>query len=63
MHAWFKQHPETSATAPIGEFDFGQPQVFVPQRARAKRRFVLLTAFLGALCLLVLMAALLLYFS
>jgi hypothetical protein len=63
MHAWFKQHPETSATAPIGEFDFGQPQVFVPQRERAKRRFVLLTAFLGALCLLGLVAALLLYFS
>jgi hypothetical protein len=51
MHAWFKQHPEASAPVPVVEYDFGKPQKFVPQRARAKRRFGVLVAFLAALLL------------
>jgi hypothetical protein len=56
MHAWFKQHPEASAPAPIGNHDFGRPQIFVPQRARAKQRFVVLTVSFAALVLLGLIA-------
>ena len=57
MHAWLKRHPDASAPPPIGVHEFGQPQVFVPQRQRAKRRLVLLAASLCALFLLVLIVA------
>jgi len=38
--AWHKQHPEASAPAPEQEVaDFGEPEHFVPQKARAMKRF------------------------
>jgi hypothetical protein len=43
MHAYFQQHPETSAPPPAQpEPDFGRPEEFVPQKAIAKKRAVLL---------------------
>jgi hypothetical protein len=42
MQAYFDQHPETSAPPPAVEgVDFGRPEVFVPQKVRAKRRFMI----------------------
>jgi hypothetical protein len=38
--AWYKQHPDASAPAPEQEVsDFGEPEFFVPQKARAMKRF------------------------
>ena len=51
-HAWFQQHPEASAPAPVGTYDFGRPAVFVPQKARAMKRAKLIAAALAALGLL-----------
>jgi hypothetical protein len=42
-HAYFQQHPETAAPPPASEgHDFGRPEAFVPQKVRAKKRFLLL---------------------
>jgi hypothetical protein len=51
-HAWFRQHPEASAPAPVRTYDFGRPAVFVPQKARAMRRAKLIASALAALGLL-----------
>ena len=61
MHAWFRQHHEASRPAPSGEHDFGRPERFVPQKARAKRRFKVLAAALASLGLLGVIAVLLRY--
>jgi hypothetical protein len=38
--AWFEQNPDArSPPPPAGEADFGRPMAFVPQKARAVRRF------------------------
>lgn len=42
MHGYFQHYPETAAPAPRGSHDFGRPQDFVPQRVRAKKRFLAL---------------------
>jgi hypothetical protein len=61
MHAYFQQNPETAAPPPApAAHDFGRPEAFVPQKVRAKKRFLLL---IGAAALLgvVGVAGLLLY--
>lgn len=48
LHGYFQRHPETAAPPPIREpLDFGRPEVFVPQKARALKRFKTLAAGLG----------------
>jgi hypothetical protein len=45
MHAYFQQHPEEQAPPPAQErYDFGEPEVFVPQKVRALKRFKALAA-------------------
>lgn len=45
MQAYFQQHPETMSPRPVVEqTDFGHPEVFVPQKVRAKKRVLLLAA-------------------
>jgi hypothetical protein len=45
MHSHFQKHPEESAPPPEKEdHDFGRPEVFVPQKARALKRFKVLAA-------------------
>ena len=45
MHAHFQRHPEETAPPPKVEVrDFGRPEVFVPQKVRAKKRAKLLVA-------------------
>ncbi|MGH7171127.1 MAG: hypothetical protein ACRELF_00160 [Gemmataceae bacterium] len=40
--AYFQQHPDATAPPPVREHgDFGTPEVFVPQKVRAKKRAVL----------------------
>jgi hypothetical protein len=40
MHGYLQCHPESAAPPPSDvTFDFGRPQVFVPQKVRAKQRF------------------------
>jgi hypothetical protein len=59
MHAYFHHHSDEAAPPPLEQpADFGRPTVFVPQKVRAKRRFLLL-ATLGAAILLAGSAALL----
>jgi hypothetical protein len=52
MHSYFRQFPQTAAPAPAcGPVDFGRPQVFIPQKVRAKKRLKALavgSAALGA---------------
>jgi hypothetical protein len=45
MHAWFQKHPDETAPPPAeAAGDFGGPEVFVPQKQRALKRFKLLAA-------------------
>jgi hypothetical protein len=44
MHDWFAQHPDALEPPPSVIPTLAPPQVFVPQRARAQRRFVWLSA-------------------
>jgi hypothetical protein len=45
MQAWFRKNPAAMAPAPaVQTSDFGRPEVFVPQKVRAKKRFVMLAA-------------------
>jgi hypothetical protein len=44
MHAYFQKNPNESAPAPPPVADFGKPERFVPQKARALRRFKFLAA-------------------
>jgi hypothetical protein len=39
MHAYFQKNPNELAPAPPAVQDFGKPEVFVPQKTRAMRRF------------------------
>lgn len=49
-HAHFQAHPDEAAPPPAAEVsDFGQPEVFVPQKVIAKKRAKLLAA-AGAAC-------------
>jgi hypothetical protein len=52
MHAYFEKNPSESAPPPAQDMhDFGRPEVFVPQRVRALKRFkaiVLAGAVVGA---------------
>jgi hypothetical protein len=50
--AYFIRCPEAAAPPPAGEHDFGRPEVFVPQKARAKKRFVLLVGAFAVLLVL-----------
>jgi hypothetical protein len=56
--AYFQQNPDAAAPGPAAGEDFGRPEVFVPQKERAKKRFLLLAAaatiaaLLGAVSLL-----------
>jgi hypothetical protein len=63
MHAYFSRHPDAAAPrGPDLPADLGPPEVFVPQKVRAKKRFLLLAAALASLGLLGL-AALLVYLT
>lgn len=62
MHGYFQQHPETTAPLPERIPDFGRPQVFVPQKVRAKQRFKALAAGAAALFVASLGAAIALSF-
>jgi hypothetical protein len=45
MHGYFQRHPETLApTPPAAGYNWGSPEVFVPQKVRALRRFKMLAA-------------------
>ena len=45
MHAYFRQHPDVSAPAPVNPFrQWPPPSRFVPQKARAMRRAKVLVA-------------------
>jgi hypothetical protein len=50
MHAYFQRHPETAAPPPAeAAHDFGTPEVFVPQKVRAKKRLRFLAAIAAGL--------------
>ncbi len=58
MQAWFKKHPDAAAPPPaVKSPDFGRPEVFVPQKVRAKKRLVLLAAAGGLVALAFVVAA------
>jgi hypothetical protein len=43
MHAYFQRNPDVKAPRPdVDPTDFGRPEAFVPQKAQAKRRLVML---------------------
>jgi hypothetical protein len=45
MHAYFQRHPDAAAPPPAeAAHNFGVPEVFVPQKVRAKKRLKLLAA-------------------
>jgi hypothetical protein len=53
MHNYFQKHPDEAAPPPqINPTDFGQPEVFVPQKRRAKSRFIILSAAAAAVGML-----------
>jgi hypothetical protein len=48
MHAYFHHNPNVAAPSPTAtSHDFGRPEVFIPQKVKAKKRFVMLAG-LGA---------------
>jgi hypothetical protein len=50
--AYFQQHPEIAAPLPAERLaSFGRPEIFVPQKVRAKSRFLIVAtvAALGAI--------------
>jgi hypothetical protein len=48
MHAYFQKHPDVAAPPPqVNPTDFGKPEVFVPQKVRAKRRLLILSALMA----------------
>jgi hypothetical protein len=50
MHAYFKRFSETAAAPPRDvPADFGEPQVFVPQKSRAKKKLIVLAALAASL--------------
>ena len=59
MHAYFQKNPNETAPAAPTVTDFGKPEMFVPQKVRALRRFKLLaaagagTVLLAFVCLLI----------
>jgi hypothetical protein len=56
MHAYFQKHPEVAALPPlVNPSAFGQPEIFVPQKTRAKRRFVILSAIVATVGLFALL--------
>lgn len=46
-HAYFQLNPDSTAPPVPGPHDFGRPEVFVPQKVRAKRRLLALAAVLA----------------
>jgi hypothetical protein len=64
MHAYFRRHPDEAAPPPVGDYkDFGKPEVFVPQKVRAKKRFVLLAGAAAVAGVLALLALVVYWFS
>lgn len=60
-HAYMRQHPDEAAPPPaVAEVDFSGPEQFVPQKARAIRRFKILAA---AAALAVLAAGIVFFFK
>jgi hypothetical protein len=59
MQAYFQAHPDSAAPRVEAAADFGKPEVFVPQKVRAKQRFMRLaaTAAVAGLAGLALLAA------
>jgi hypothetical protein len=56
MHAYFQKHPDMAAPPPrVNPSDFGHPEVFIPQKTRAKKRAAILSAVLVAIGLFVLL--------
>jgi hypothetical protein len=49
MHAYFQKNPAESAPPAHEAHDFGSPEVFVPQKTVALKRFKMLAA-AGAAC-------------
>lgn len=59
MHAYFQHHPEAAAPPPaVADCDFGAPEVFVPQKVRAKQRLIRLAAGAAAVVVMVAIAGL-----
>jgi len=62
MHDFFQQNPDVVAAPPAVDVqDFGKPEVFVPQKVKALKRFkslALAGAVGGAACLLYLLSLL-----
>jgi hypothetical protein len=49
MHNYSQKYPDEAAPLPhINPTDLGQPEVFVPQKTRAKKRFIILSAVAAA---------------
>jgi len=52
MHAYFQKHPEVAGPPPrVNPPDFGKPELFVPQKVRAKRRLAILTGVMAVVAL------------
>jgi hypothetical protein len=58
MHAYFQKHPDDAAPLQDQVRDFGKPDVFVPQKARAKKRLLAMLAIAGIIGLLSLVSLL-----
>jgi hypothetical protein len=59
LHAYFQKHPEETAPRSASKTsDFGKPEIFIPQKARAKKRFVILATTAAVVLGLVLVSAL-----
>jgi hypothetical protein len=53
MHAWFQTHPDHASAVPHRhDFDFGTPEVFIPQKVRVLRKLKALAASAAILGLL-----------
>lgn len=54
-HHWYRSNPDASAIVPTGDYDFGKPVHFVPQKALALKRAKALVAAAGVLFALLLL--------
>jgi hypothetical protein len=54
MHAYFLKYPDEAAPPPrMNPTDFGKPEDFVPQKVRAKKCFMIFSAILAMIVLLI----------